>query len=102
LRKAKITNQQFDNQYIIKQIKAIPNYHSSALHWNLKQAKNLEKIVQKVKTNYAKIAVKTGVELKSEQGIDNFLIRVQNGMDDFMKFSRTKAQEAQNREFVTT
>jgi len=100
--KAKITNQQFDNQYIIKQIKAIPNYHSSALHWNLKQAKNLEEIVKKVKINYAKIATKTGVELKSEQGIDNFLIRVQNGVDDFMKFSREKAQEAQSREFVTT
>ncbi len=100
--KAKITNQKFDNQYIIQKIKEIPNYHSSALHWNLKQAKNLEEIVKKVKTNYAKIAKKTGVELKSEQGIDNFLIRVQTGIDEFMKFSRTKAQEAQNREFVTT
>jgi len=63
---------------------------------------NLEEIVKKVKINYAKIATKTGVELKSEQGIDNFLIRVQNGVDDFMKFSREKAQEAQSREFVTT
>jgi len=100
--KEKITNQQFDNKYIIKQIKAIPNYHSSALHWNLKQAKNLEAIVKKVKTNYAKIATKTGVELKSEQGIDNFIIRLQNGVDEFMKFSRAKAQKAQSREFVTT
>ncbi len=100
--KAKITNQKFDNQYIIDKIKEIPNYHSSALHWNLKQAKNLEEIVKKIKANYTKIAAKTGVELKSEQGIDNFLIRVQNGMDEFMKFSRTKAQEAQSREFVTT
>ncbi len=100
--KAKITSQKFDNQYIIQKIKEIPNYHSSALHWNLKQAKNLEEIVEKVKTNYAKIAAKTGVELKSEQGIDNFLIRLQNGVDEFMKFSRTKAQKAQSREFVTT
>lgn len=100
--KAKITNQKFDNQYIIHKIKEIPNYHSSALHWNLKQAKNLEEIVQKVKTNYAKIAAKTGVELKSEQGIDNFLVRVQTGVGEFMKFSRTKAKEAQSREFVTT
>ena len=100
--KARITNQTFDNQYIIQKIKKIPNYHSSALHWNLKQAKNLEEIVKKVKENYTKIAKKTGVELKSEQGIDNFLIRIQTGVDEFMKFSRTKAQEAQNREFVTT
>jgi len=99
--KAKITNQKFDNQYIIQTIKAIPNYHSSALHWNLKQVKNLEKIVEKVKVSYAKIAAKTGVELKSEKGIDNFLSRLQEGMGEFMKFSRTKAQGAQNREFVT-
>jgi len=64
--KAKITNQKFDNKYITKQIKSIPNYHSSALHWNLKQAKNLEEIVKKVKINYAKITAKTGVELKNE------------------------------------
>jgi len=48
------------------------------------------------------LLLKTGVELKSEQGIDNFLIRLQNSVDEFMKFSRMKAQNAQNRAFVTT
>ena len=33
----KITNQQFDNDYIITKINEIKNFHSSALHWNLNE-----------------------------------------------------------------
>ena len=33
----KITNQKFNNEYILSRIKEIENYHSSALHWNLKE-----------------------------------------------------------------
>jgi hypothetical protein len=36
----KITNQQFDNKYILSKIKEIEQYHSSALHWNLNELKN--------------------------------------------------------------
>ena len=35
----KITNQQFDNDYVLEQINAISTFHSSALHWNLDQLK---------------------------------------------------------------
>ncbi len=31
----KITNQKFNNKYILSKIKEIEQYHSSALHWNL-------------------------------------------------------------------
>jgi hypothetical protein len=31
----KITNQQFDNKYVLSKIEEIEQYHSSALHWNL-------------------------------------------------------------------
>ncbi|NJM54267.1 MAG: hypothetical protein HC846_13330 [Blastocatellia bacterium] len=31
----KISNQQFNNEYVISKIKEIEQYHSSALHWNL-------------------------------------------------------------------
>ena len=33
----KITNQQFDNKYVLQKIKEIEEYHSSALHWNINE-----------------------------------------------------------------
>jgi len=33
----KITNQQFNNKYVLSKIKEIEQYHSSALHWNLNE-----------------------------------------------------------------
>jgi hypothetical protein len=33
----KITEQKFDNDYVISKIKKIEGYHSSGLHWNLKE-----------------------------------------------------------------
>lgn len=99
--KEKITKQKLDNNFIIKEFKKIPNYHSSALHWNLKQMKDLSTVVGQVKFNYQQIAKKTGVKLKNERGIDNFLSKITEGVTSFIHFSRTKAGEAQKREFVT-
>lgn len=99
--KAKITNQKFDNDFILGEIRKIPNYHSSALHWNLQQLESLPEIVKKVKENYKRISKETGVKLKSERGIDNFLKKTLEGVKAFMNFSRLKASEAQQREFVT-
>ena len=50
----KITNQQFDNKYVLSKIREIQQYHSSALHWNLNELNtNLHKIIDKVKlTSY--------------------------------------------------
>lgn len=36
-RKDKITAQKFNSNYIKNKINEIKNYHSSALHWNLKE-----------------------------------------------------------------
>jgi hypothetical protein len=99
--KTKITNQKFDNDFILGEIGKIPSYHSSALHWNLKQLESLPEIVKKVKENYKRISIETGVKLKSERGIDNFLKKTMQGVKAFMDFSRSKAAEAQQREFVT-
>ncbi len=45
----KITNQQFDNKFVISKIKEIEQYHSSALHWNLNELNiNLHNIIDKV------------------------------------------------------
>lgn len=99
--KEKITNQKYDNDFILNKIKEIPNYHSSALHWNLKQIKGMSDVIEKVKMSYQKIAQKTGVTLKNEKGIDDFLDRILEGAETFMNFSRLRAEEAQQREFVT-
>src|SRR5690606_18919877 len=54
--KLKITNQQFNNDYVIAKIKEIEAYHSSALHWNLNELNsNLHKIIDKAKSAYKSI-----------------------------------------------
>jgi hypothetical protein len=98
----KITNQQFDNKYVLAKIKEIEQYHSSALHWNLNELNtNLHNIIDKVKTSYAKIEQTTGVKLHNSNGLDNFKDKIGKDVSLFMTFSRGKAEQAQAREFVT-
>jgi hypothetical protein len=97
----KITNQKFNNQFVINKIREISNYHSSALHWNLKELKSISQVLDKVNASYQNIANKTGVEFHSQQGLDAFQKVVSENLEDFMKSSRTKAESAQGREFLT-
>lgn len=98
----KITNQKFDNQYVLGKIKEISAYHSSALHWNLQElSDNLSDIIAKVKNSYVRISKKTGVQMHSQKGIDDFATLISKSVREFMGFSRQKAKEAQSREFVT-
>jgi hypothetical protein len=98
----KITNQKFDNQYVINKIQEISVYHSSALHWNLKELnENFSPIITKVKNAYSKIAEKLKVQIHNEKGITDFQNEIAKSVKSFMEFSRQKAQNAQSREFVT-
>lgn len=98
----KITNQKFDNSFIKSKIIEISKYHSSALHWNLKEIKEtLPRLIEKVKDNYNTISKKCGVEFHSNDGIEKFKKQFTNGVDDFMDTSRQKAKQAQNRERLT-
>lgn len=98
----KITNQKFDNDYILAKINEIQNYHSSALHWNLNELNtNLHFILEKVKTSYKEIEKKTKVKLHSADGLDKFKEKIGKDVEKFMLFSREKAKQAQAREFVT-
>lgn len=98
----KITNQQFDNNYVLSRIKEIQQYHSSALHWNLKELNtNLHKIIDQVKISYAHIEKTTKVKLHHLEGLENFKKKIGKDVSLFMDFSRDKAQKAQAREFVT-
>jgi len=101
-RKNKITNQLFDNQYVIRKIKEIEDYHSSALHWNLNEIKiNLSEIINEVRISYTNISKKLNTKMHSESGLDIFQSKLVKDVNEFMLFSRDKAKEAQNREFVT-
>lgn len=98
----KITNQQFDNEYVLSKIREIEQYHSSALHWNLNELNNnLHDIIDKVKSSYAAIEESTGVKLHNANGLDNFKDKIGKDVSLFMAFSREKAEKAQSREFVT-
>ena len=98
----KITNQQFDNKYVLSKIKEIEQYHSSALHWNLSELNtNLHNIIDIVKTSYEYIEKTTGVKLHNSNGLDNFKNKIGKDVSLFMEFSREKSEKAQSREFVT-
>lgn len=100
--KEKITNQQFDNKYVISKIKEIEQYHSSALHWNLNEINtNLHRIIDKVKLSYSNIEKTTKIPLHNISGIESFKEKIGSDVSLFMSFSRGKAEQAQSREFVT-
>ncbi len=102
LRENKVTNQQFDNDLVKSKIKEVKSYHSSALHWNLKEIEySFPKLIQKVKSSYNKIGKQLNVEFHNEEGIDKFANQFINGVKNFMSTSRQKAKEAQNREMKT-
>ena len=99
----KITNQLFDNKYVVSKIKEIEQYHSSALHWNLNELKNdLRQIMDKAKTCYSEIENDLGVKLHNLGGLDNFKEKIGKEVETFMQFSREKAEKAQTREILTT
>ena len=101
--KNKVTNQQFDNKYVVSKIKEIEQYHSSALHWNLNELKNnLHSIIDKAKICYSEIENNLGVKLHNLNGLDNFKEKIGKEVETFMQFSREKAEKAQTREILTT
>ena len=97
----KITNQKFDNDFVKEKIGEISNYHSSALHWNLKELKAISHVLGKTKQAYREIAERIEIKFHNEKGLDNFTASVADNLSDFMESSRLKAQSAQTREFMT-
>lgn len=100
-RVGKITEQQFDVAFVNSKIEEIGNYHSSALHWNVKETKNIGVLVEKVKEFYSKIEKDYGVKPHASVGLDKFQEKFLGHMDIFMNDSRKKAGLAQNREYGT-
>ncbi|MDR1451302.1 MAG: hypothetical protein LBI57_03095 [Helicobacteraceae bacterium] len=99
----KITDQKFDNEYIVSKIKEIKKCHSSALHWNLNELKSsLPCLIGKAKDSYALIEQKTKIVLHSASGMEGFKAKIDKDIAEFMSFSRLKAKEAQARELAAT
>lgn len=100
--KNKITNQKFNNNYVLSKIAEIENYHSSSLHWNLNELQhNLQPIIQKAKNAYAKIEQSSSIKFHDVSGIDNFNHKIGNSVSAFISYSRNKAKCAQKREVQT-
>ncbi len=97
-----ISNQQFDNNHILEKLDEISNYHSSALHWNLKEVnESLPTLIDKVANSYKEIQNKLNIQFHNSSGLERFRKQFVDGVTHFMNTSRTKAQGAQNREFLT-
>lgn len=94
----KITSQELDVDYIKEQIEAISNYHSSALHWNMDQIKNMDKIGMKAIEEYNKISSDLSVKMHDENGILNRVNSLKKSKEKFMEESRLRAEQAQKRE----
>ncbi|MEW6701572.1 MAG: hypothetical protein AB1298_02530 [Bacteroidota bacterium] len=102
-RENKITNQEFDNDYVKNKIVEISNYHSSALHWNLKEIKDtLPSLIDIVQETYNRLGNKLKVTFHNSRGIQSFKSQFEKGVAEFMDTSRNKAKEAQNREKQTS
>ena len=56
-------------------------------------------IINKAKICYSQIENDTGIQLHNIRGIENLLSKVGEEVEEFMTFSREKAQKAQQREW---
>ncbi len=98
----KITKQKFHNEFVLQKLTDISEYHSSALHWNLKELKDIASVLEKIQKSHQEISANTGVQFHSSKGLNDFVNKISNNLNAFMESSRSKAESAQAREFVTT
>lgn len=100
-RKDKITNQKFNNNHIALKLEKLSNYHQSALHWNLKELNSIDYIANIAKNAYENISKTLNIQLHNVANINKFITKIIQDRESFMRFSRTKAKQAQNREVLT-
>ncbi|MBE9038977.1 hypothetical protein [aff. Roholtiella sp. LEGE 12411] len=101
--KQKLTNQQFNSEFVKSQIDEIFAYRQSALHWN----KNLfeerfVEIFEKALDCYDSISRTTGVSIHSRQGMDNYLQKILEEFEEFKNISLKGSQSASKREALTS
>jgi len=100
-RKNKITKQVLDYRHVREKLRELSDYHSGALHWNLRQMEKLSEVAQLTLDSYREIARRTGVRLHGEGGIEKRIQIIADDVAEFKRLSRELAEDAQNRERVT-
>lgn len=99
----KITEQEFDYDYLRQRLDELSQYKLDALHWNLYELnKNLLSVAELSKFHYKKISKQTGVEMHGERGISQRIEVIRESVAKFQSNSRELASSAQNREYQTT
>lgn len=98
----KITKQQFDQSYIQTKLEELKAYHSSALHWNLREIDLcFPALVDKVVLAHQNMEQRLQVKLHPIDGIKKLNEKIQEYSLAFRDYSRQKAQQAQRRETMT-
>lgn len=97
----KITNQEFDHDYVMGGVKEIVSYHSDALHWNMNQLEKAAQIGQIAIESYKRISDNLGVSMHSEDAVRKKIRELSYGIDNFKEFSRERGIMAQHRESKT-
>ncbi|MBI4144403.1 hypothetical protein HY486_04100 [Candidatus Woesearchaeota archaeon] len=100
--KNKITEQEFDYTHIKEKMSELLKYKSDALHWNLKQLAEIDKIAKKCENAYYKtINKQCGVELHDIESFKEHVLKISENANRFKEFSRELAKTAQERESTT-
>ncbi|MBI3536026.1 MAG: hypothetical protein HY070_00455 [Chloroflexi bacterium] len=97
----KITGQRFDRVHLKTELESLLSYQSDALHWNLAQINQVGELAEKALEAYSKISARLGIEMHSVESAERRVAELQKSKENFMQFSRSLAQSAQNRERLT-
>ena len=101
--KHKLTNQQFNNEFVKSQIREIVEYKQSALHWN----KNLFEerfvsIFRQALDAYQAISNRAGMQIHSQTRLETYLQQVIADFEEFKNISLKGSQGASRREAMTS
>jgi len=99
-RSDQITEQKYDNNYVLARLNETYNFKGTVRDWNEREAKELKSVFEKAKLAYRKISKNTNTYLHDEAALDE-IIKYSATPQKFVEFSRLKAQKAQRRESQT-
>ena len=95
-----ITEQKYDNNYVLARLNEVFSFEGTARDWNEREAKQLKSVFEKARLAYREISKNTKTYLHDETALDE-IIKYAATPQRFIEFSRAKSQKAQSREFVT-
>lgn len=98
----KITNQEFDYEYLMDKIDELLGYQSDALHWNMKEMERLDELANVCEEKYyEEISPATGVDMHSRKHFRKKMKEMTDSVEEFKRTSKQQSKEAQRRELLT-